>query len=164
MSLMGIAKDKRNLIISIIVFSSIFILAVCNMYLLHQSCLIDINRADKYELMQIQGIGDVLSDRIIDYREYNGCFYSIEELTRVNGLNHKSVNKIKKYIKIVPIEIDEIMDEVFVEEERFVMIQIIANKFLANILLAVFALFLINTSLIIYLVNLVQKIKPKEGS
>ena len=112
---MSINKDKRNLVVAVIVFASIFALSLFNMYLLYQSCLIDINRADKHELMQIQGLGDVLSDRIIEYREDNGCFYSIDELIRIDGINQKTVDKIKKYIKIVPIEIDELTREIFIE-------------------------------------------------
>ena len=44
------------------------------------------------------------------------------------------------------------------------MIDIIANKFLANIMLAILTLFFINTSLIAYLINLVQQINRKEWS
>ena len=42
---------------------------------------VNINTADKTELCQIEGIGDKMAERIIDYREKNGefAFYLLEE-------------------------------------------------------------------------------------
>lgn len=51
--------------------------------------LIDLNTAGAEELKTLSGIGDVLAERIIAYREENGPFRRVEEITRVNGIGVK---------------------------------------------------------------------------
>ena len=53
---------------------------------------IDINFATKEELCSLDGIGDTLSDRIIEYRN-NNYFYSVEEITNVEGIGEKFLDK-----------------------------------------------------------------------
>lgn len=60
---------------------------------------ININTAEKSELMLLDGIGEVLAERIISKREEIGGFGSIEEIKRVNGIGDGIFNKIKNYIK-----------------------------------------------------------------
>lgn len=58
---------------------------------------IDINNADKEELMTLNGIGEVLADRIIEYRE-NNKFKTIEDLKNVSGIGDKKFENVKEYI------------------------------------------------------------------
>lgn len=50
---------------------------------------VDINKADKNELMGIKGIGSVKADAILDYRKKSGCFSSVEDIKNVKGLGDK---------------------------------------------------------------------------
>jgi len=59
---------------------------------------ININDASIGELIQLPHIGPQVAQRIIDYRETNGLFSDIEELTSVNGIGINTFNKIKNYI------------------------------------------------------------------
>ena len=64
------------------------------------STLININTADLEQLKEITGIGNIKAQSIIDYREANGGFKSLEELKNVDGIGDKTFEKIKNNIKI----------------------------------------------------------------
>jgi len=59
---------------------------------------IDINSAGAEALGRLPGIGEVLSARIIAYREENGPFEDISEITEVDGIGPATFDKIKDYI------------------------------------------------------------------
>lgn len=61
---------------------------------------ININTADKKELMKLPGIGTGLSDRIINYRKNKGSFKSINEITNIRGIGKKRFEKILPFIYI----------------------------------------------------------------
>lgn len=61
---------------------------------------ININTAGKNELMSLDGIGEGYAQRIIDYREKNGAFLSIEQITNVRGIGSKQFERIKDYITV----------------------------------------------------------------
>jgi len=60
---------------------------------------ININTASKEALMSLDGIGEVYSQRIIDYRNIVK-FSSIEELKLVKGIGEKTFEKIKDIITV----------------------------------------------------------------
>ena len=55
---------------------------------------ININTAGKDALTQLPGIGEVLAGRIIAYREENGPFQAIEEITKVEGIGEGKAEAI----------------------------------------------------------------------
>lgn len=61
---------------------------------------IDISRAGKEELTALPGIGEVLADRILSYREENGGFTSVEELLNVEGIGKKRFEDILDFITL----------------------------------------------------------------
>ena len=62
--------------------------------------LVDINTADAATLMTVNGIGPVLADRIIAYREEVGDFASVEDLIHVKGIGEKTLAKIRQYVGV----------------------------------------------------------------
>ena len=61
---------------------------------------IDINRAEKWLLETLPGIGGIIAQRIIDYRTNNGKFTSTLELLEVNGIGTSIYERIKEYITV----------------------------------------------------------------
>jgi competence protein ComEA len=59
---------------------------------------ININEADEKQLEKLPGIGPSKAKRIIEYREKNGKFKSLDELLNVNGIGPKTLEKIENYL------------------------------------------------------------------
>jgi len=61
---------------------------------------IDINRAQPWLLEALPGIGEVLAQRIVDYRSQNGPFRRIEDLLNVSGIGPATFEQIKDFITV----------------------------------------------------------------
>jgi len=61
---------------------------------------IDINRAEPWLLEALPGIGEVLAQRIVDYRSENGPFRRIEDLFQVSGIGEATFENIKDFITV----------------------------------------------------------------
>jgi competence ComEA-like helix-hairpin-helix protein len=61
---------------------------------------ININTATVEELCALPGIGEVLAERIIDYRRQNGDFEFIEDIMEVKGIGEGIFAKIRDYITV----------------------------------------------------------------
>ncbi|MDP4091268.1 MAG: helix-hairpin-helix domain-containing protein [Bacillota bacterium] len=64
------------------------------------SDLININTADENELEKIPGVGPVMAQRIIDYRNKNGDFQAIEDMKNISGVGEKTFEKMKDKITV----------------------------------------------------------------
>lgn len=62
--------------------------------------LVNINTADKAELMTLTGIGEVKAQAIIDYRDANGPFKTKEEIKNVSGIGDATYEKLEAYITV----------------------------------------------------------------
>lgn len=55
---------------------------------------ISINKATVEELKRLNGIGDTLAKRIVEYRNNNGPFSSLNDLTKITGITERILNQI----------------------------------------------------------------------
>lgn len=55
----------------------------------------DLNTADREALMALTKIGEVLSARILEYRDRYGPFASWEELMQVRGIGERTVDALR---------------------------------------------------------------------
>ena len=61
---------------------------------------ININTATSEELQSLSGIGESKAKAIIEYRNTNGPFNSIEEIINVSGISENLFAKIKENITV----------------------------------------------------------------
>ncbi len=61
---------------------------------------ININTADSTQLQEIPGVGPATAEKIIDYRDTNGRFTSVEELKNVSGIGEKTFEKMKDKVSV----------------------------------------------------------------
>ena len=59
-----------------------------------QSAMVNINSADLKQLIKLPGVGKKKAQAIIDYREANGDFTSLEDLAKVKGVGKKMLAKL----------------------------------------------------------------------
>lgn len=76
----------RNLVISIL---------LCIPLLCNAAEKVNINTATHETLISISGIGPSLANAIISYREKNGAFASIADLTKIRGIGNVFIDANK---------------------------------------------------------------------
>nr|WP_165983347.1 helix-hairpin-helix domain-containing protein [Macrococcus goetzii] len=67
---------------------------------LNDKKVININTSEQSALEEIPGIGPKKAQEIIQYRETNGGFKSIEEIKEIKGIGDKTFENLKDYISI----------------------------------------------------------------
>ncbi len=60
---------------------------------------ININSADIGELQMLPGIGPLLAQKIIAFRDSIGTFNDADDLLKVRGIGHKNLQRIKPYLE-----------------------------------------------------------------
>ena len=61
---------------------------------------LDLNAADAAELAGLPGIGPVLAERVVAYRDSVGHFASLEELTRVSGIGPATLERLRSRLRV----------------------------------------------------------------
>ncbi|MFZ2725184.1 MAG: ComEA family DNA-binding protein [Methylococcaceae bacterium] len=67
------------------------------------AALLDINTATIEQLDEVMiGIGQVKAQAIVQYREKNGAFKSIDELKNIMGIGSKLIEKNRAKLTVIP--------------------------------------------------------------
>ena len=61
---------------------------------------VDLNRAGIEELVKLPGVGEIVAQRIVNYREENGAFQATEEIMNVRGIGEKTYLKLEPYLTV----------------------------------------------------------------
>lgn len=59
---------------------------------------VDLNAASARDLEELPGIGPKTAQKIIEYREQNGFFRSVDDLLEIPGIGEKKLENIKSYV------------------------------------------------------------------
>lgn len=71
---------------------------------------VNLNAADRAELLQIPGVGPAMAETILAHRAKNGRFESIDELDTLPGIGPKSVEKLRPWLAIGPVAARTLVD------------------------------------------------------
>ncbi len=61
---------------------------------------LNLNSADRTELLQVPGVGPNLADAILSHRNTFGRFQSLDELDSVKGIGGKTIDKLRPWIQV----------------------------------------------------------------
>jgi len=61
---------------------------------------VNVNNCKSDDLLLISGVGKVLSEAIVNYREEKGLFYTIEALMNVAGIGNSKFVQIRDYVML----------------------------------------------------------------
>jgi competence protein ComEA len=61
---------------------------------------IDLNRAERAELLQLPGVGPGLAARIEEYRREHGGFRGVEELRQVHGIGPATLARLRPWVYV----------------------------------------------------------------
>ncbi|MDY0040403.1 MAG: ComEA family DNA-binding protein [Desulforhabdus sp.] len=65
-----------------------------------QSTKVNINTADQSQLESLPGIGPAIAQGIVEHRETQGAFKSVEELKQVKGIGDMKYEAIKDLVTV----------------------------------------------------------------
>lgn len=64
------------------------------------SALVNINTATATELEALPGVGEVIAQRIVDYRTANGPFGSVDDLLEVSGIGDATLEAMRESVTV----------------------------------------------------------------
>ncbi len=62
--------------------------------------VVNVNTATVEQLQLLPRVGPALAGRIVEFREANGPFESIDELVAVRGIGEKSLEKLRPHVTV----------------------------------------------------------------
>lgn len=65
-----------------------------------QGSMVNINQADVKTLESLPGIGPAMAQRIVEYRNENGSFQSVDDLQKVKGIGKAKLEKLKDRVTV----------------------------------------------------------------
>jgi competence protein ComEA len=65
---------------------------------------VDLNTADRAELLQIPNVGPALADAILTHRRDRGQFAAVDDLNAVHGIGDRTLEKIRPWVTVPDAE------------------------------------------------------------
>jgi competence protein ComEA len=65
---------------------------------------LDLNTATSQDLEALPGIGPVMAQRLVQFRQAHGPFKELKDLLAVSGIGEQKLTKIKPYLTVLSAE------------------------------------------------------------
>lgn len=65
---------------------------------------LDLNTATWVEFAQLDGVGESLALRIVEHREKNGPYRTVDDLDAVEGIGPKTLERLRPYLRVASEE------------------------------------------------------------
>lgn len=69
---------------------------------------VDLNRADRTELMQVPGVGPERADAILAHRTASGPFGKVDDLDAVHGIGVKTLEKVRPFVTAGEMSVEKL--------------------------------------------------------
>ena len=89
---------KRNLMLIAMIFSIVLLAGFAAAEGGHG--VVNINKASAEQLQLLPRIGPALAGRILEFRQKNGDFHSVDELQAVRGVGERSLESLRPYLSV----------------------------------------------------------------
>jgi len=86
---------------------------------------VDLNNSSAHILRYVSGIGDVISKKIVEFRNKNGMFINREQLKKVDKLGDKSFLQSAGFLRIT--DGDQILDSTGIHPESYSLVKTISE-------------------------------------
>ena len=97
----GLMRQRARLLVNSILFIVVMcVVMVMGTVTVHADHNININTATVKELKTISGIGKVLAERIVEYRENEQSFKTVEDLLNVKGIGKATLEKLREHVTV----------------------------------------------------------------
>lgn len=69
--------------------------------------VVNLNKAEWWELQALEGIGPKRAQDIVAYREQKGVFHSVDDLAQVHGIGPKTIDRLRQSLTVTAETADE---------------------------------------------------------
>lgn len=94
-------RQRTRLFVDSILFIMVMsVVMVMSAAVVHADHNVNINTATVKELKTVSGIGKVLAERIVEYRENERSFKTVEDLRNVKGIGKATLEKLRGHVTV----------------------------------------------------------------
>jgi len=85
---------------SVIFIGLVSVVMVMSAAVAHADHNVNVNTATVNELKTVPGIGKVIAERIVEYRENERAFNTVEDLLNVKGIGKETLEKLRDHVTV----------------------------------------------------------------
>ncbi|HIB54441.1 MAG TPA: helix-hairpin-helix domain-containing protein [Nitrospirales bacterium] len=93
-------KRVKLFVGSVIFIGLVSVVMVMSAAVAHADHNVNVNTATVNELKTVPGIGKVIAERIVEYRENERAFNTVEDLLNVKGIGKETLEKLRDHVTV----------------------------------------------------------------